>query len=139
MLESGVSVLAAWERISALSRPVSIVHMRRVRQRQATISSTRSVSAGVAGSWMPNNLLRTSSNWPESSQSRRILPLPAVRPCLIALRDDFSLPSGVVGPRDFAPLARAVSDFRFDTICFSWPEYTLRVLGFEAKKLELLF
>jgi hypothetical protein len=31
------------------------------------------------------------------------------------LRDDFSFPSGVVGPRDFAPLARAVSDFRSET------------------------
>jgi hypothetical protein len=29
---------------------------------------------------------------------------------LIALRDDISLPSAVVGPRDFAPLVRAVSD-----------------------------
>src|SRR6266478_3767378 len=132
MLGSGVSVLNCWLRISALSRPVSMVHMRRVRQRAATISSTRSVSAGVAGAWILSNLLRTSSNWKGSSQSRRILPLPAVRPCLIALRDDFSLPSAVVGPRDFAPLARAVSDFKFDTIFFSWLDCISPVQNFEG-------
>src|ERR1700730_15484132 len=43
----------------------------------------------------------------------------AVRPCLIALRDDFSLPSGVVGPRDLEPLIRAVSDFSSEGILLS--------------------
>src|SRR6266576_2191410 len=124
MVGWGGSLLAGWGRISALSRAGLIVHIRRVRQREATISSTRSVSAGVAGSWIPSNLLRTSSNWLGSSQSRRMLPLPAVKPCLIALREDFSFPSAVVGPRDFAPLVWAVSDFKVDTMWFSWPEYT---------------
>jgi len=35
---------------------------------------------------------------------------------LEGIAGDFSLPSGVVGPRDLAPLARAVSDLRFDSI-----------------------
>ena len=36
---------------------------------------------------------------------------PAVSPCFRAFWEDLALPSGVVGPWDLAPLARAVSDF----------------------------
>src|SRR6266446_6029124 len=43
----------------------------------------------------------------------------AVRPCLIALRDEASFPSAVFGPCDLAPLARAVSDFNSEGILLS--------------------
>ncbi len=33
-------------------------------------------------------------------------------PCCVAFCEDASLPSGVVGPRDLAPLVRADSDLR---------------------------
>lgn len=33
------------------------------------------------------------------------------RPWRVALRDERARPAGVAGPRDFAPLARAVADF----------------------------
>ena len=33
-------------------------------------------------------------------------------PCCVAFCEEASLPSGVVGPRDLAPLARADSDLR---------------------------
>ena len=40
-----------------------------------------------------------------------------VKPCLREFRDEASFPSGVVGPWDFAPLIRDVSDFRSEGIC----------------------
>jgi hypothetical protein len=43
----------------------------------------------------------------------------AVPPCLKEFRDDFSLPSAVVGPCDLDPLARDVSDFSSDGIVLS--------------------
>jgi predicted methyltransferase len=42
-----------------------------------------------------------------------------VNPWRRELRDDFSRVAAVLGPRDLAPLARAVSDFSFEVIDFS--------------------
>jgi hypothetical protein len=53
--------------------------------------------------------------------------LPEVMPCLTAFWDDFSRPAGVVGPRDFAPLIREVSDLSRDDIFHS----PVRVYSFE--------
>ena len=38
-------------------------------------------------------------------------------PCLMAFWDEVALPASVVGPRDLAPLIRAVSDFNSEGIC----------------------
>src|SRR6266481_9014015 len=92
---------------------VPMVRMRLMRQRATTISSTRSCSAGVAG-WC---VAAKSSSifWYSSalSHSRRIM-LRAVKPWRRELREDFSFVSADLGPRDLAPLARAVSDLSWD-------------------------
>src|SRR5437879_12939077 len=51
-----------------------------------------------------------------------------VKPWRRELREDFSFVSADLGPRDLAPLARAVSDFSCDGICGAPDlDYTLRV------------
>lgn len=60
--------------------------------------------------------------------------LPEVMPCLTAFWDDFSRPAGVVGPRDFAPLMREVSDLSSDDIFHS----PVRVYSFKIER-EVVF
>src|SRR5260370_40763975 len=113
MPASVVTILANWARISEFNNDVSTTHMRRMRQRAATISSTRSSSAGPAGWYLAKKSLNKRSNSSGSSVSRIII-LTEVRPCFKALRDDLARPSGDTGPRDLAPLILEISDLRFD-------------------------
>src|SRR5437773_9591146 len=115
--------------ISQSMMTVSMVRIRRMRQRAATISSTRSCSAGVAGWCLALNSASNSWNSSSFSHSRRML-WRDVKPWRRELREDFSFVSAVLGPRDLAPLARAVSDFSCDGI-YGAPDldYTLRVFG----------
>src|SRR5437667_4161287 len=56
-----------------------------------------------------------------------------VKPWRRELREDFSFVSADLGPRDLAPLARAVSDLSCDGMCGA-PEldYTLRIFTFSG-------
>src|SRR5437899_10278414 len=56
-------------------------------------------------------------NWLGSSHSSRIV-LRATMPWRREFREDLSFVSGVLGPRDLAPLAREAADFSFDGIRF---------------------
>src|SRR5437867_363686 len=51
-----------------------------------------------------------------SLSQARMMALTAVKPCLTPFSADFARVSGVLGPLDFAPLIRAVSDFNFEVI-----------------------
>src|SRR5713226_7962248 len=89
---------------------VSMARMRWIRQRAATISSTRSCSAGVAGWCMAAKSSSIFLNSSSFSHSRRIV-WRQVKPWRRELREDISRVSADLGPCDLAPLARAVSDF----------------------------
>src|SRR5665213_1410832 len=89
-----------------------MAQMRRSRQRATAMASTRSISTGLAGwnCWMWAS--RRSWNCsPDSAGSTTDL---EDRPWLRLLRADLARPSGVAGPRDLAPLARAVLILRSD-------------------------
>src|SRR5437667_8420438 len=117
MPESGsmycFSISAFLRTISQSMMTVSIVRMRLMRQRAATISLTRSCSAGVAGWCMAANSSSNSWNSSSFSHSRRMV-WRDVKPWRRELREDFSFVSADLGPRDLAPLARAVSDLSCD-------------------------
>src|SRR6266568_3484074 len=119
MPESGstycFSISAFLRIISQSMMTVSIVRMRLMRQRAATISSTRACSAGVAGWCMAANSSSIFWNSSPLSHSRRMV-WREVKPWRRELREDFSFVSADLGPRDLAPLARAVSDLSCDGI-----------------------
>src|SRR5438132_5092896 len=110
--------------ISQSTSPVSMVMERRMRHWDLIICSSRSISAALAGCCMVVYLLTNFRNSSELSQSSTSV-LTAVRPCLTELRADFWRVSGVFGPRDLAPLIRAVSDLNSDGIllllCSGYP------------------
>ncbi len=86
--------------------------------------------AGLIGSKAYST--RISWNSLSSSHSRTMV-LRAVNPCWRELRDDFSRVSGDFGPRDLAPLARAVSDLNSDVIFVSWSECRVWSMGERMK------
>src|SRR5712691_7839739 len=133
MPESGwtycFSISAFLRTISQSRMTVPMVRMRLMRQRAATISSTRSCSAGVAGWCMAAKSSSIFWNSSALSHSSRIM-LRAVNPWRRELREDFSFVSADLGPRDLAPLDRAVSDLSCDGIVALLDlYYTLGIFG----------
>src|SRR6266581_8893460 len=60
----------------------------------------------------------SSNSWNSSSSSHsRSMVWREVKPWRRELREDFSFVSADLGPRDLAPLARAVSDLSCDGMC----------------------
>src|SRR5882672_4118636 len=99
-----------------------MVQRRWIRQRATIISSTRTSSAGVAGWKVAAYSSRIFWNRLGSSHWSKTV-LWAVKPWLVALSEDFARVAADFGPLDFAPLARAVSDFSLEGIVLA-----LRVL-----------
>src|ERR1700730_422712 len=91
-----------------------MAQMRRRRQRETAMASTNSISTSLAGwnCWMWASRRSWNCSWDSAGSTTDL----AERPWRRLLRDDLARPSGVAGPRDLAPLARAVWILRLDDI-----------------------
>src|SRR5579859_5615767 len=104
-----------------------MLQTRRMRQRAATISATSVASAGVAGWYISRYSVSTWRKPSGSSQSSTSV-WEARKPNFRALREEMARPSGVLGPRDLAPLMREDSALDKDGggfNCSIRPHFTL--------------
>src|SRR5579884_251365 len=75
-----------------------------MRQAQAAMDSTWRRWKGVEGRNSSSSSVESCRKRSAGSVGRTMISLS--RPCLMAFLDERSLPSGVLGPRDFAPFSR---------------------------------
>src|SRR5579884_1258951 len=110
-----------------------------MRQAQAAIDSTWRRWNGVEGRNSSSSSVESWRKRSAGSVGRTMISLS--RPCFMAFRDERYLPSGVLGPRDFAPFSREARIRRSEDIGDFPPRPHLRARsqGFRASFVRNAF